>query len=105
MLAVLRGEGCVARVMLVRRRHIDDLDRRIGAEFLDAPIGFRREFGGEARPRLRPRVGGSDQFHMGVAHESRQHHRKGAAKPRNAEAQLAFRPVHCSQLDSIPEFD
>ena len=35
MLAVPRGEHRVLGVKLMRRRHIDDLDRRVGAQLLD----------------------------------------------------------------------
>ena len=36
VLAALRRKDCVLRVVLMRRRHVDDLDGRIGAKGFDA---------------------------------------------------------------------
>ena len=98
VLAVLRRKDRVLRVVLVRRRHIDDLDRRIGAKLLDRVVGLRRKVRREARPRLGARIGGGDQRDARIGHEGRQHDGERAAEPRDADPQLALPrpPLPCS---------
>ena len=48
MLAVIRGEHGMARVILMRRCNIDFLDRRVGAQLLDTPIRVGREIRSKA---------------------------------------------------------
>ena len=52
MLAVPRGEHGMVRMKLMRRRHIDGLDRGIGAQVLDGLVGLGGEIRREALPRL-----------------------------------------------------
>ena len=54
MLAVPCRQHGMSRMMLMRGRHIDDLDIGIGAEFLDGFVRFGRE---NCLAELRPRVG------------------------------------------------
>ena len=42
---------------LTERRHIDDLDRRIGAEFLNRLVSLRRKIRREPLPRLGAKIG------------------------------------------------
>ena len=105
MLAVLGGEHRMTRVILMRRRHIDGLDRRIGAQLLDRLVGLGGEIGGKTRPRLGARIGRRDQRNARIARERRQHHGEGAAEAGDAEPQFAFRVrSRFPRLDSLPDF-
>ena len=70
VLAVLRGENRVARVMLMRRRDIDDLDRRIGAKVFDRFVGPGRKILRKAAARLGARVGRGDQLDARIGETS-----------------------------------
>ena len=86
MLAVLRGENRVTGVMLVRRRDVDDLDRRIGAKVFDRLVGPGRKILRKAAARLGSRISRGDQFDARIA-ERRQHHAERTAEACNADAQ------------------
>ena len=62
---------------------LDDIDRRIGAEFLDALISGRGKIGREALPRRRARIG---RRHQGDARitKCRQHDAERAAEADDA---------------------
>ena len=85
---------------LMRRRDIDRVDGRIGAERRDRVVGLCGEILGEALARLGARVGGGNEPHRRVAGKCRQHHRKGAAKPGDAETEMAF----ASAIDKVRRF-
>ena len=97
MLAVLRGENRVTGMMLVRRRHVDDLDGRIGAKVFDRLVGPGRKILRKAAARLWARIGRGDQFDARIA-ERRQHHAECTAEARNADAQ----PSHGSPNSTRP---
>ena len=87
---VLAGLGRLRRMLameLMRRRDIDRVDGRIGAERRDRVIGVCGKFLGEALAGLRAGVGGGNEPHRRVARKCRQHHRKRAAKPGDAETE------------------
>jgi hypothetical protein len=89
------GQDRVPDVMLVRRRHVDDLDRRIGAERLDGLVGVGGEVRREPRARLGPRVGRRHQGDPRIGRECRQHDRERAAEPHDPDPQLALSDHHC----------
>ena len=90
MFAVLRGKRRVLRVVLMRRRDIDRLDGRIGAQLLDGCVTSGGEVRGETLPRLGARVRGRHQRDARIAGKCRQHHAKCAAKTGHAKTQLTF---------------
>jgi hypothetical protein len=85
VLALRRCDASVVRVELVRRRNVDDFDRRVGAERLDRVVRLRAELPLELPPRLRARIGGGDQLDPGIGREGRDHQREGAAEAGDAE--------------------
>jgi hypothetical protein len=96
VLAVPRRKNGMRRVILMRGRHIDDLDRRIGAQFFNRLVRPGGEIRRKTRPRLRARIGGRDQRDARVLGECRQHHGECTAKPRDTQTQLALLPAHVS---------
>jgi hypothetical protein len=105
MLAVPGGEHRVAGVILMRRRHVDRLDRRVGAQLLDRRVAHGGEIRGEARPRLSAAIGRGHQRHPRIAHEGRQHQAEGAAEAGDAQTELAFDSVAQGsvRLDNIAD--
>jgi hypothetical protein len=75
----------VLGVMLMRRRHIDGFDRRVGAKRFDRVERPAAELALEPAPRLRARIGGGDQLDAGVGRKRRDHQREGAAESGDAE--------------------
>ncbi len=74
----------------MRRRHIDHLDRGIGAQFLHGLVAFAAEVRGKTLPGLRARIGRRHQRDARIAGKCRQHHAKCAAKAGDPEAELAL---------------
>ena len=91
MLAVPRREHRVDGVELMRGRHVDDVDRRIGAQVLDVRVGLGGKFRRETSARLGARVGRRHQRDPRVGGKGRHHHGKRAPEPGDADAQLALR--------------
>ena len=86
VLAMLGSENRVARVMLMRRRDVNDLDRRIGAKVFDRFVGPGRKILRKAAARLCARVSRGDQLDARIA-KRRQHHAERTPQTRNADAQ------------------
>ena len=105
MLAVLRGEHRMLRVILMRRRDIDRLDRRVGAQFLDGFVAFGGKIRGKPPPRLGPGIRRSHQRHARIAGKSRQHHGECAAEAGHTQTELAFGCVaqRSARLDKIAD--
>ena len=104
VLAALRRKDRVLRVVLMRRRHIDDLDRRIGAQGFDRVVGLRRKVRREACPRLGARIGRRDQRDTRVGREGRQHDGEGAPEPGDADPQLALPGHRCPAREFSLEY-
>jgi hypothetical protein len=104
VLAALRRKDGVFGVMLVRRCHIDDFDRRIGAKVLDGGVGPGRKIRREPGLCLGTRVGRRHQHDARVVDEGRQHDGKGATEPRDTDPQLALPGHRCPALRSSLEY-
>ena len=104
VLAASHREDRVLRMVLMRRRHVDDLDRRIGTKGFDRVVGLRRKVRREACPRLGARVGCRDQRDARVGHEGRQHDGEGAAKSRDADPQPALPGHRCPACEFSLEY-
>ena len=89
MLAVARRERRMLRMKLVRRCHVDRIDRRIGAQLLHGLVALAAEVRGKSLPRLRARIGRRHERHARIRGKCRQHHGKCAAQAGHAEAELA----------------
>ena len=88
MFSALGRELHMRGMMLVRRRDIDDLDIRIGAEFFDGRVSPRAELGCEQRSSFRQRIGAGDQTNARVIRERRHHDGESAAQTRDTHPQL-----------------
>ncbi len=86
VLAMFGREDRVRRMELMRRRDINDLDRRIGAQSADVIIDAGIEIAGERRPRDRMRIGRRTQRVTAVGRRCLHHHRAGHAEPGDTEA-------------------
>ena len=96
VLAVRGGHCYVRRMMLVRRGDVDHFDVGIRAQRLDPIVGASAEFRGKTSGRLRPRIGGGNQFDAPIGQKRRQHQRKSPAQSRNAHPQPAL--THVARL-------
>ena len=85
VLAVLGRHDGVRRVELVRRRDVDDLDRRVGGELLHVGVGRGIEVAGEGLARAGMRIGGGAQRIAGVGRRGVDHDRPGHAETADSE--------------------
>ena len=76
-------------VVLVRRGHVDDLDRSIIAKLLCCCISTSAEFDGKFIARGFTRIGASHQLDSGIEPQSRQHQAKATPQTRDAHAQFS----------------
>jgi hypothetical protein len=88
--AVLGRKRGVPYVVLVRGRHVNRLDTRIGAQLLDGRVGRGSKVRGKLTPRFRPEVGSRYQGDARVGNKGRQHHAKCAAETGYAETEPTF---------------
>jgi hypothetical protein len=88
--AALRRERGMSHVVLVRGRHVNRLDIRIGAQLLDCPVASGGKVRGKLTPSFRPQIGPRYQRDPWVGNKGRQHHAKSAAETGYAETETTF---------------
>ena len=104
VLAGFRGQFHMRGVHLVRRRHIDHFDIRIGAQSFHVLVGPGAEILGKPRARHGARVGRRHQLDARVVRQGRQHHGEGTAETGHPEPQLAFLVHALIRLDKSAAF-
>jgi hypothetical protein len=89
MFAVARRERRMLRVKLMRCRHIDHIDRRVGAQIPHGLVACATEIRGETLSRFRAPIGRRNKRNARIPGKCRQHHAKCTAKAGHPEAELA----------------
>jgi hypothetical protein len=86
VLPLFRRQPGMRRVEFVRRGHVDHLDGRVGAHFVDRPECAAAVIPAKALEGLRARIGGGDQLDARVA-KRRCHDGERAAEAGHADAE------------------
>ena len=89
MFAVARRERRMLRVKLMRCRHIDHIDRGIGAQLPYGLVAFAAEVCSKSLSRLRAPIGRRNQRNARITRKCRQHYAKCTAQAGHPEAELA----------------
>src|SRR6185437_986225 len=77
------------RVVGVRRGHVDDVDRTLGAQLLHGGQPLAAKVLREPGARLRPRIGRGDEGDARIGGETGRHERESAPEPGDADVELA----------------
>ena len=83
--AALRRKRGVSHVVLVRGRHVNRFDIRIGAHLLDGRVASGGKVRGKLTPRFRPQIRSRYQRDPWVGNKGWQHHAKCATETGYAE--------------------
>src|SRR5690349_18112556 len=90
VLAMACGENGMLGVMLMRSRHVNGFNRRVGAQFLDSPVACGGKLGGKLLPRFFARVGRRYELNARIVRKGRQHDAECPAETGDPETKLAF---------------
>ena len=97
---MLRGKDPLLRMILMRRRHINDLDVGIRAQRCSAVVNPGRKFQSELLESLGSQIHGGHERNARITHKGWKHDGERAAKAQHPHAQFALRCAHPIALDS-----